>query len=98
MTFSYFQVADSLRHFTFFHYGHRNFWYSHDRPGKDNGLSTADLVGFYKNIPHQVGLETFREVLIKMETHKVSTDKLVKKPEFVLKNNYQLNYTHFIVK
>ena len=46
------------------------------------------MVGLYPSIPHQAGLEEFKEVVDKRKTHKVPTSKLVKMAEFVLKNNY----------
>ena len=51
-------------------------------------LVTADVVGLYSSIPHQVGLEALREALDKWKTHKVPTGKLVEIAEVVLKNNY----------
>ena len=51
-------------------------------------LVTSDVVVLYPGIPHQAGLEALREALDKRKTHKVSTGKLVKMAEFVLKNNY----------
>ena len=46
------------------------------------------MVGIYPSVPHQAGLEAFREALDKRKTHKVPTSKLIKMAEFVLKNNY----------
>ena len=41
------------------------------------------MVGIYPSVPHQAGLEAFREAL-----DKVPTSKLIKMAEFVLKNSY----------
>ena len=49
-------------------------------------LVTADVVGLYPIIPHQTGLVALRKTLDKRKTHKVSTGKLDKMTEFVLKN------------
>ena len=46
------------------------------------------MVGLYPSIPHQASLGALREALDKRKMHKVSTSKLVKIAEFVLKNNY----------
>ena len=51
-------------------------------------LVTADVVGLYPNIPHDLGLKALREALAKRENKTVATDELVKMAEFVLKNNY----------
>ena len=51
-------------------------------------LVTADVVGLYPNIPHDLGLKALREALAKRENKSVATDELVKMAEFVLKNNY----------
>ena len=51
-------------------------------------LVNADVAGLYLSIPYQAGLEALREALDKRKTHKVSTSKLVKIAEFVLKNNF----------
>ena len=55
----------------------------------ENAISvTANVVGLYPSVPHQAGLEALREALNKRKTHNVSTGRLVKMTEFVLKNNY----------
>ena len=46
-------------------------------------LVTADVVGLYPSVPHQVSLEALREALDKRKTHKVPMGKLVKMAEFV---------------
>ena len=51
-------------------------------------MVTADVVGLYPIIPHDVGLEDFRKVLDNRENKKISTDDLTKMEEFVLKSNY----------
>ena len=55
---------------------------------ENNILVTADVVGLYPNIPHQAGLEALSEALDKKKTLCVTTGKLVKIAEFVLKSNY----------
>ena len=51
-------------------------------------LVTADVVGLYLSIPHDLGLKSLREVLKKRKLKPVSTDDLVRMAEFVLQNNY----------
>ena len=51
-------------------------------------LVTADVVGLYPSIPHEVGLRTLREALNKRDEKTIPTEKLLKMAEFVLKNNY----------
>ena len=51
-------------------------------------LITADAVGLYPSIPHEAGLKALREVLEKREQHTIPTSKLIRKADFVLKNNY----------
>ena len=48
-------------------------------------LVTADVVGLYQSIPHEVGL---REALNKRDEKTIPTEELLKMAEFVLKNNY----------
>ena len=55
---------------------------------KDGFLVTADVVGLYPNIPHEVGLKSLKEVLDGRRDKKIYTEDLVKMVEFVLKNNY----------
>ena len=50
-------------------------------------LVTADEVGLYPNIPHQVGLKALMEALEKRDIKKIPTEDLVKMTEFVLNNN-----------
>ena len=50
-------------------------------------LVTADVVALYPSIPHEDGLETLRERLIKSEDLKLPVNDIVKMAEFVLKNN-----------
>ena len=51
-------------------------------------LVTADLVGLYLSIPHEVGLQALEEALENRNHKQISTDKLVKVAQFVLKNNF----------
>ena len=51
-------------------------------------LITADVVGLYPCIPHEAGLKALREVLDKREQHTIPTSELIRKTDFVLKNNY----------
>ena len=51
-------------------------------------LLTANVVGLYPSVPHQAVLEALREALNKRKTHKVSTGRLVKMAELLVKNNY----------
>ena len=51
-------------------------------------LVTADVVGLYPIIRHEMGLRALKEVLDRREEKKISTEDLVKMAEFVLKNNY----------
>ena len=45
------------------------------------------MVALYPSIPHEDGLETLRERLIKSEDLKLPVNDIVKTTEFVLKNN-----------
>ena len=45
------------------------------------------MVALYPSIPHEDGLETLRERLIKSEDLKLPVNDIVKMAEFVLKNN-----------
>ena len=49
---------------------------------------TADVVGLYPSIPHEVGLRALREALDKRDEKTIATEELLKMAEFVLKNNY----------
>ena len=51
-------------------------------------LITADVVGLYPSIPHEAGLKALRETLDKREQHTIPTSELIRKTDFVLKNNY----------
>ena len=51
-------------------------------------LVTADVVGLYPSIRHEVGLKTLRKVLDKRVQHTISTIELIRMADFVLKNNY----------
>ena len=58
------------------------------RVPKDAFLVTADVVGLYPNIPHEAGLKSLKEALDRRREKKISTEDLVKMPEFLLKSNY----------
>ena len=49
-------------------------------------LVTADVVGLYPSIPHNVGLRALKEALDKREQKKIPTEDLLQMTEFVLKN------------
>ena len=51
-------------------------------------LVTADVVGLYPSIPHNVGLRALKEALEKREQKKIPTEDLGQMAEFVLKNNF----------
>ena len=51
-------------------------------------LVTADVVGFYRSIPHEAGLKALREVLDKREKRTIPTSEPIRMTDFVLKNNY----------
>ena len=51
-------------------------------------LVTADVVGLYPSIPHEVGLRALREALDKQDKKCISIQDLVKMAEFVLKKNF----------
>ena len=51
-------------------------------------LVTADVVGIYPSIPHEAGLQAFEEALENRDRKQISTDKLVKMAQFVLRNNF----------
>ena len=50
-------------------------------------LVKADVVAFYPSIPHEDGLETLRERLVKSHDLKLPVNDVIKMAEFVLKNN-----------
>ena len=51
-------------------------------------LITADVVGFYPNIPHNEGLEVLKKRIDNFYEKSIPTEDLFKMAEFVLKNNY----------
>ena len=51
-------------------------------------LVTADVVGLYPSIPHDLGLKALKEELEKRESKSIATDDLLKMAKFVLENNY----------
>ena len=51
-------------------------------------LVTADGVGLYPSIPHEVGLRALREGLDKRDKKTIPTEELLTMAEFMLKNNY----------
>ena len=51
-------------------------------------LVTADVVGLYLSIPHEIGLKALEEALEKRDSIQISTSNLVKMAKFVLPNNY----------
>ena len=55
---------------------------------EDAILVTADLVGLYPSIPHELGLKALEGALEKRESIQISTSELVKMAKFVLQNNY----------
>ena len=50
-------------------------------------LVTADVVGLYPNIPHDVGLKALEQAFDKQEQKKIPTEHLLNMAEFVLKSN-----------
>ena len=50
-------------------------------------LVTADVVGLYPRILHEVGLQALKEVLERRKDKKILTNYLAKMAAFVLKNN-----------
>ena len=51
-------------------------------------LLTADVVGLYPNIPHDLSLQSLRKKLSETGICKVHTEEIISMTEFVLKNNY----------
>ena len=49
-------------------------------------LVTADVVGLYPSIPHEVGLSALRESFDKRTRKELATENPIKIAEFVLKN------------
>ena len=59
------------------------------RKKPDNAkLVTADVVGLYPSIPHNIGLRALKEALDKQEQIKIPRDDLLQMAEFVLKNTF----------
>ena len=51
-------------------------------------LITEDVGGFYPTIPYEAGLQVLEEALENRNHKQISTDKLIKMAQFVLKNNF----------
>ena len=51
-------------------------------------LVTADVVGLYSSIPHELGLNAIKKALENRESKSVSTSDVLKMLGFVLENNY----------
>ena len=51
-------------------------------------LVTVDVVFLYPSILHEAGLQALEEALENRNHKQISTDKLVKMAQFVLKNNF----------
>ena len=51
-------------------------------------LVTADVVGLYPSIPHELGLKALEEALEKRDSIQISTFDHVKMAKFILQNNY----------
>ena len=51
-------------------------------------LVTADVVGLYLGIAHELGLKALEEALEKRDSIQISTSDHVKMAKFVLQNNY----------
>ena len=51
-------------------------------------LITEDVGGFYPTIPYEAGLQALEEALENRNHKQISTDKLIKMAQFVLKNNF----------
>ena len=62
---------------------------------EDTILCTIDIVGLYRNIPHEDGLPAMGKVLDEREDKTVSTDSLIELAECVLKNNIFEHNTSF---
>ena len=54
----------------------------------DSTLVTADVVGLYPSIPHELRLKALEEAQEKRECKQISIFDLVKMAKFVLQNNY----------
>ena len=55
---------------------------------EDAILVTADVVGIYPNMPHNLGLQSLRKRLNETGICKVLTEEIISMAEFVLKNSY----------
>ena len=57
---------------------------------KDNSYShnSANVVGLYPIIPHEVGLRALREALDKRDEKTIPREELLKMAEFAFKNNF----------
>ena len=55
---------------------------------RDAILVTADVVGLYPNIPHDIGLKYLMERLNERQNKRIPTNILVEMAHFVLNNNY----------
>ena len=55
---------------------------------EDAILVTADVVGLYPSISHELGLKALEAALEKRESIQISTSELVKMAKFLLQNNY----------
>ena len=51
-------------------------------------LVTADVVGFYPNIPYELGFQFLRKRLNETGICKLPTEEIISMAEFILKNNY----------
>ena len=51
-------------------------------------LITADVVGLYPKISHNLGIQALRKRFNETDIFKVFTEKIVSMAEFVLKNNF----------
>ena len=75
--------------FTYFHLLKQFYTHTHAHTHTDTHiLVTADVVGSYPNIPHEVGLTALRETLDKRDEKTIPTEELMKIAKFVLKSNY----------
>ena len=51
-------------------------------------LITADVIGMYPSIPHDLGFKALEETLEKRESKQISTKDLIKLVKFLLQNFY----------
>lgn len=62
-------------------------------------LVTIDVVGLFRSIPHDDGLEAMRKILNKRVNSEIPTDHIVDLAELVLKNNnFEFEGKHFLQK